>query len=80
MVEGSPLQVDASANFMFNEKFVIGAAYRWSASISALAGFQVKDALYLGYTHDPETTKLVNYNSGSLKIFPRFEFLKIIAE
>lgn len=75
MVEGSPLQVDASANFMFNEKFVIGLAYRWSASVSALAGFQITDGLYLGYAYDRETTKLVNYNSGSHEIFLRFEFI-----
>jgi type IX secretion system PorP/SprF family membrane protein len=75
MVEGSPLQVDASANFMFNDKFVIGVAYRWSASVSALAGFQITDSLYLGYAYDRETTKLVNYNSGSHEIFLRFEFL-----
>jgi type IX secretion system PorP/SprF family membrane protein len=75
MVEGSPLQVDASANFMFNDKFVIGVAYRWSASVSALAGFQITDGLYLGYAYDRETTKLVNYNSGSHEIFLRFEFL-----
>ncbi|CAA9202475.1 hypothetical protein FLACOL7796_04303 [Flavobacterium collinsii] len=76
MVEGSPLQVDASANFMFNGKFVIGVAYRWSASFSALAGFQITDSMYLGYSYDRETTRLVNYNSGSHEIFLRFEFLK----
>ncbi|KQX02189.1 type IX secretion system membrane protein PorP/SprF [Flavobacterium sp. Root420] len=75
MVEGSPLQVDASANFMFNDKFVIGVAYRWSASVSALAGFQITESLYLGYAYDRETTKLANYNSGSHEIFLRFEFL-----
>jgi len=74
MVEGAPLQVDASANFMFNDKFVVGLAYRWSASVSALAGFQITDNLYLGYAYDRETTKLVNYNSGSHEIFLRFEF------
>ncbi|WP_264538184.1 type IX secretion system membrane protein PorP/SprF [Flavobacterium sp. N1736] len=75
MVEGSPLQVDASANFMFNDKFVVGVSYRWSAAVSALAGFQITDSLYLGYAYDRETTKLVNYNSGSHEIFLRFEFL-----
>lgn len=75
MVEGSPLQVDASANFMFNDKFVVGVSYRWSAAISAMAGFQITDSLYLGYAYDRETTKLVNYNSGSHEIFLRFEFL-----
>lgn len=75
IVKGSPLQVDVSANFMFNDKFVIGVAYRWSASLSVMAGFQITDGLYLGYAYDRETTKLVNYNSGSHEIFLRFEFL-----
>ncbi|WP_264537563.1 type IX secretion system membrane protein PorP/SprF [Flavobacterium sp. N1736] len=75
MVEGAPLQVDISANFMFVDKFVLGAAYRWSASVSAMAGFQITDGLYIGYGYDRETTKLNNYNSGSHEIFLRYEFI-----
>jgi len=75
MVEGSPLQVDASANFMYNDKFVLGVSYRWSAAVSAMAGFQVTKSMYVGYAYDRETTKLNNYNSGSHEIFLRFEFL-----
>ncbi|UQD57112.1 type IX secretion system membrane protein PorP/SprF [Flavobacterium sp. K5-23] len=73
MVEGAPLQVDVSGNFMINDKFVLGVAYRWSAAVSAMAGFQVSDALYIGYGYDLETTNLDNYNSGSHEIFLRFE-------
>ncbi|KIO50746.1 PorP/SprF family type IX secretion system membrane protein [Flavobacterium hibernum] len=76
MVEGAPLQVDVSANFMFNDKFVVGLAYRWSAALSAMAGFQVSDGLYIGYAYDRETTRLNNYNSGSHEIFLRYEFFK----
>lgn len=75
-VEGSPLQTDVSANFMFNEKFVLGAAWRWDAAMSFLAGFQVSNTLYIGYGYDLETTKLANYNSGSHEIFLRFELSK----
>jgi type IX secretion system PorP/SprF family membrane protein len=73
LVEGSPLQVDLSANFMFNDKFVVGVAYRWSAAMSAMVGFQITDGLYLGYGYDKETTDLKKYNSGSHEIFLRFE-------
>ncbi|PXY39428.1 hypothetical protein DMB65_17400 [Flavobacterium cheongpyeongense] len=73
MVQGSPLQVDVSGNFMFNEKFVLGLGYRWSASVSAMAGFQVSEGLYIGYAYDHETTRLQKYNSGSHEIFLRFE-------
>jgi len=75
MVDGAPLQVDLSANFLFNDKFTVGAAYRWSAAWSAMAGFQITDGLFLGYSYDRETTNLSNYNSGSHEIFLRFEFL-----
>jgi len=73
LVTGSPLQVDVSANFMFYDKLVLGAAYRWDAAVSALAGFQITDGLYVGYGYDMETTKLRKYNSGSHEIFLRFE-------
>jgi len=76
MVEGSPLQIDISGNFMFNDKFVAGVSYRWSAALSAMAGFQINKSMYIGYAYDRETTKLNNYNSGSHEIFLRFEFMK----
>lgn len=76
MVEGAPLQVDVSANFMFFEKFVAGLSYRWSASVSGIVGFQITDGLYLGYGYDRETTKLNNYNTGSHEIYLRYEFFK----
>ena len=76
IVEGAPLQVDVSGNFMFNDKFVVGLAYRWSAALSAMVGFQVTDGMYIGYGYDHETTNLNNYNSGSHEIFLRYEIFK----
>ncbi|WP_284652629.1 PorP/SprF family type IX secretion system membrane protein [Flavobacterium terrisoli] len=73
LVTGSPLQVDASANFLFFDKLMLGGAYRWDAAFSALAGFQITDGLFIGYSYDRETTELKNYNSGSHEIFLRFE-------
>lgn len=73
MVTGAPLQVDASANFLFFDKLMLGGAYRWDAAVSALAGFQITDGLFVGYSYDMETTKLRRYNSGSHEIFIRFE-------
>lgn len=73
MVQGAPLQVDLSGNFLINQKFVAGVAYRWSAAISAMVGFQVSDSWFIGYGYDLETTKLANYNSGSHEIFLRYE-------
>ncbi|WP_366184707.1 type IX secretion system membrane protein PorP/SprF [Flavobacterium ovatum] len=78
MVQGAPLQIDVSGNFMFMDKFVAGIAYRWSASLSAMVGFQVSDGMYIGYGYDKETTKLRNYNSGSHEIFLRYEIFNTI--
>ena len=73
LVEGSPLQVDLSANFLIYEKFTIGAAYRWSAALSAMVGFQITDQLMLGFAYDAETTELAQYNDGSYEFFLRLE-------
>jgi len=76
MVQGAPLQLDVSGNFLINDKLMLGAAWRWSAAMSFMAGFQITDGLYAGYGYDLETTKLANYNSGSHEIFLRFELFK----
>ncbi|MES1181723.1 MAG: type IX secretion system membrane protein PorP/SprF [Flavobacterium sp.] len=74
-VQGAPLQLDVSGNFLFNEKFTLGAAWRWNAAASVLAGFQVTKGLLIGYSYDMDTSQLVHYNSGSHEIFLRFDFL-----
>lgn len=76
MVKGAPLQVDLSGNFLINEKFTAGIAYRLSAAMSALIGFQATDSWYIGYGYDMETTKLANYNSGTHEIFLCYELFK----
>lgn len=75
IVPGAPLAFDFSANFLINEKFTVGGAYRLSAGVSALAGFQVTDAIQVGYGYDYDTSKLGNYNSGSHELFLRFDIL-----
>nr|WP_315156239.1 type IX secretion system membrane protein PorP/SprF [uncultured Flavobacterium sp.] len=72
-VQGAPLQVDLSGSFLINEKFVVGAAYRWSAAVSAMAGFQVSSSWFIGYSYDLDATRLSNYNSGSHEVFLRYE-------
>ncbi len=73
VVEGSPLQADITANFLLFDKLTLGAAYRWDAAVSGLAGFQISDSWFIGYGYDMETTKLARYNSGSHEIFLRYE-------
>ncbi len=76
-VEGAPLQLDVSANFLFYDKLTLGAAWRWDAAVSGMAGFQVTDGLMIGFAYDRETTDLGNtqFNDGSYEVFLRFEII-----
>lgn len=73
MVQGAPLQVDLSGNFLINQKFTAGLAYRWDAAFSGMVGFQASQSWFIGYSYDMDATKLANYNSGSHEIFLRYE-------
>ncbi|MAZ71551.1 MAG: hypothetical protein CMC70_00240 [Flavobacteriaceae bacterium] len=72
-VSGSPLQWDLSANFLINEKFTLGAAYRWSAAFSGLVGFQASDSIFIGFGYDYQTTDIEEYSDGSYEIILRFD-------
>ena len=75
-VSGSPIQWDASANFLINEKFTIGAAYRWSAAVSAMLGFQASDQIFIGFGYDYQSTDIEQFSDGSYELMLRFELFK----
>ncbi|WP_179335239.1 PorP/SprF family type IX secretion system membrane protein [Winogradskyella costae] len=76
MVDGSPLQVDISGNFLINEKFTLGAAYRFDAAITAMAGFQITNKLFVGMGYDYQTTDIETYSDGSYEVFLKFDVFK----
>ncbi len=78
VVQGAPLQVDLSANFMLSEKFILGAAYRWDAAFSGMLGFNISDGILLGMAYDRETTDLgsASFNDGSFEVIIRYDFIK----
>ncbi len=78
LVFGAPLQVDISANFLLYEKLTVGAAYRWSAAVSGMVGFQISDSMMVGFAYDRETTELgqTQFNDGSYEVMLRFELFK----
>jgi type IX secretion system PorP/SprF family membrane protein len=76
LVQGAPLQLDLTASFLFNEKLTLGVAYRWSAAVTGLVGFQLSEQVLIGFAYDRETTELGNaiFNDGSYELFIRLEF------
>ncbi len=71
-LKGLPAKVDLSANFLFNDVFTIGAAYRIDNAVSGLAGFQASNTLFIGYAYDYSTTGLGEFNQGSHEIIVKF--------
>lgn len=75
-VNGSPLRYNLSANFLFHDKLTVGASYQVDAAVSALAGFQISDNLFLGYSFDYATTEFTNYNDGTHEVILKFSLFK----
>ncbi len=75
MVNGAPLQTDLSVSALFNERFSLGAAYRWDAALSGFVGLQITDQFMVGLAYDKETTELGStaFNDGSFEVFLRYE-------
>mgnify|MGYP002713239712 CR=1 FL=1 len=69
VVSGSPVSLDVSANFLFNEKLELGASYRLDDSLSGLITFNVSRGFRIGYAYDYTLTNLGNFNNGSHEAF-----------
>lgn len=73
-VAGAPLALDFSANFLIDQHFTLGLAYRHSAALSALAGLYVKQRLFVGYAFDMDLTRMIRYTYGSHELIFKFDF------
>ena len=68
-VSGAPLSLDISGNFLFNDAFEIGAAYRWNDAISGLVAFEVANGFRIGYAYDYTLSNIGDYSDGSHEVF-----------
>ncbi|WP_249558611.1 type IX secretion system membrane protein PorP/SprF [Cellulophaga sp. 20_2_10] len=71
-ITDSPVNVNLSTNFLINEKFTLGASYRFDNAMSGLAGFQVSNSMFIGYSYDYSTNAFKNYNDGSHEVVLKF--------
>ncbi|WP_318344023.1 PorP/SprF family type IX secretion system membrane protein [Flagellimonas baculiformis] len=71
-LEGSPVTVNLSANFQFIDALTIGASYRMDNAVSGLAGFQISNAMFIGYSYDYATNGLGEYSGGSHEAILKF--------
>ncbi|POS01827.1 PorP/SprF family type IX secretion system membrane protein [Flavobacterium croceum] len=54
----APTSFDLSTNFLFNEKFEIGATYRFEDSFGAMVSYGLSPNLRIGYAYDHITSDL----------------------
>lgn len=76
---GAPLSYDLTANFLFYEKFWLGAGYRINENTSALGGladFQVSKQIRIGYAYEYPLSELNDYTGGTHEILIMFELFK----
>ncbi|OYX81997.1 MAG: hypothetical protein B7Y83_16340 [Flavobacteriales bacterium 32-34-25] len=72
IVAGSAVSLDLSANVLFNEKFELGASYRFDDAVSALMSIKVSPSVSVGYAYDYTTSNLGQFNSGTHEVFMLF--------
>ena len=76
---GAPVSVDLTANFLFNEKFWLGAGYRVNESAGALgflADWQVSQQWRIGYTYEHPISDIRPYSQGTHEVLLMFEVFK----
>ena len=71
-LQGSPVNINLSANFQFIDALTIGASYRFDNAVSGLAGFQISNAMFIGYAYDYNTNGLGEYSGGSHEAILKF--------
>ncbi|WP_413998244.1 type IX secretion system membrane protein PorP/SprF [Flavobacterium sp. W1B] len=71
-VKGAPVSLDVSANFLYNDMFEFGAAYRFGDAVSAMMNVKATSSIRVGYAYDYNTSNLGQFNSGTHEIFVLF--------
>lgn len=70
---GAPVSIDASTNFLFYEKFEIGATYRLEDSFGAMVSFAILPTLKIGYAYDHIVSDLSVETPSSHEIIILFD-------
>jgi type IX secretion system PorP/SprF family membrane protein len=69
----APSSVDVSTNFLFNERFEIGASYRLDDSFGAMVNFAITPGLRIGYAYDNVISEIRTVAPSSHEIIVLFD-------
>ncbi len=69
----APTSLDVSTNFLFNEKFEVGATYRMEDSFGAMVSYAVTPSLKIGYAYDHIVSDLKVTTASSHEVILLFD-------
>ena len=69
----APVSLDVSTNFLFNEKFEVGATYRLQDSFGAMVNYAISPSLRVGYAYDHIVSDLKVTTPSSHEIILLFD-------
>ncbi len=69
----APASLDVNANFLFFDRFEIGASYRLDDSFSGLVNFAITPSLRVGYAYDHIISDLGDVAPASHEVFLQFD-------
>ena len=67
-VDGAPLSLDLTANFLLAERLWLGVAYRNEDSMSGIIAYNITEQLRAGYAYDFTLTPLKTQQSGPVRV------------
>lgn len=70
----TPLSVDLSANFLYQDNVEFGVSYRLGDSFNGLVNFNITEGVKIGYAYDHTISNLSQFNSGTHEILLLFDF------
>lgn len=73
-VSGAPMQLDLSANLLFNDFIWAGLAYRSGDAASIFLGAYITKQLRFGYAYDYTLSALQDFNTGSHELMLGYDF------
>lgn len=76
VTQGAPIEADVTADFLFHDRFSLGAMYRTGDALGVLLGYYVTEQFSVGYSFDWSfVNNTAKYNGGSHEILLRYDFV-----
>ena len=73
IVNGAPVNVELTADFLLHDKVWLGVMYRNDGSLGGLVRFNITDQLSIGYSYDVTESALRYYSQGTHEVYISYD-------